>query len=120
MRFARNGDHFVAHSKIQSQVWPPPPVVLYVRPDQGLSNIPWSRSDQCRRKILRIIRKKIGQRAKIPITGGIAISLDVVQHSLKATAKFDGVNSVRQKRVVIALKRIPIMEIMIDGTESPS
>src|SRR5205085_6796941 len=120
VRFARNGHHFITHSKIQGDVWPPPPIVLYVCPDQGLSNIPWSRSDQCRSKVLRLIGEKIGKRAKVPITGCIPKCLDVVQHSLKATAKFDGVNSVRQKRIVIALKRIPIMEIMIDGTESSS
>src|ERR1700732_2554229 len=111
VRVGRHGCHFIAKPQIDRKVWTQAPIVLYVEPEDRLSGSKCVyRIEGARLEPARRIREEILQRVEGKGSTGQRILGMVVLQPLHRAAEFDGVGSVRPKRVVVCLECVPVYE----------
>src|SRR5580698_2937147 len=119
VRIGRPRGRFVTQADVEREVWPETPVVLDVARKKALSQPNFKRA--AGRKSVQLVRR-VGQesRQRIAVHAAVRAQLleNVVLHTLKSKAEFDGVRPAGEKGVVVELDGIPCVIKFVESTKS--
>src|SRR5713226_934379 len=108
----RHRGHFVTQAEIQCEVGLPTPIVLHIKPEEGLTKVARrKRAGDSSLEPAGIIPVKSGQAAKLEDSIWIGECPYSEQHALDGSAEFDRMGAFVDKSVVVNLERIPMIEI---------